>query len=317
MKSLFVVAVLAMMLVSSVAVATHTEATQTESALEPYSPSEAFSYEYGDAKDLPGMLDGQGEPLIPTSIFVDSAGNILVADPAKKRVVVFDRSGGFRKSIPVDGVPMDAIQCGSDTAVLTADKRVALFNEGGVFLGGQKIAREVARNGLRRLSASRGSVWVETGNGDAFRVIEQAGRGGMRGLSEQSQSATKSRGRFSGGVRFDPYYANGGRVVRYGADCAANLEVHLRENDLATIDVVGQDASGAFYVIAEIGTKDGCRTECRKYSKDGVLLARFDVVSDVSWSARSTAVSPDGTVYRLVASKTGVRVVAYSPGGES
>lgn len=292
-------------------------AARGENVLEPYSASEAFSHEYGDAEDLPGMLDGEGEPLVPTSISVDSAGNILVADPAKGRVVVFDRSGGYRRSIPVGGAPVDAIPCGSGTAVLTADKRVAVFDGQGGPLLGCEVARGVARDGLRRLSESRGSVWVETGSGDAFQVIEPAGRGRVRGLPEQSQAATKSRGRFSGGVRFDPRYSDGGRVIRYGTDGAADLEVRLGEDDLATIDVAGQDASGAFYVIAEIGTEDGCRTECRKYSKDGALLARFDVVSDVSWSARSTAVAPDGTVYRLVASEAGVKVVAYSPGGDS
>jgi hypothetical protein len=50
---------------------------------------------------------------------------------------------------------------------------------------------------------------------------------------------------------------------------------------------------------------------------NGVMLARFDVASDEGWTARSAAVSPDGTVYRLVADDTCIRVTAYSAGGAS
>lgn len=310
MRRLFVAAVIAAASVTVIAAA-----AIGKGVLQPYSESEAFSQAYGAGESLPGMLDGEGEAVIPSSIAVAPSGDMLISDPAKRRVVIFDRSGGYRDSIPVDGVPIDAVPLASGTAVLTADERVMVFDRRGRMSLAQTVSQEVARDGLRRLSASRGVVRAETGRGDSFQVVSVGPE--WRGVPEQMQAGAKSRGRFAGDAAFDPYYEEGGRVVRYAKDGTVDLDVRLHQPDLVTVDVVGQDSSGSFYVITEIGTEDGCRTECRRYSSQGVLSARFEVVSELSWSARSTAVAPGGTVYRLAADETGVKVLAYSPGGDS
>jgi sugar lactone lactonase YvrE len=102
-------------------------------------------------------LTGAGLVGKPSGVAVDGAGNFVVADIQKNRIVVFDAAGGFVRAF--DG-------SGSDAGELRAPSGVAVDGAGSVYVADQRNHRVVVFDAAGRVLRTLGSQGAGAGELD-------------------------------------------------------------------------------------------------------------------------------------------------------
>lgn len=273
-----------------------------------------LSSAYGAADSDLGLRPskGEGDPLFPLSVAVSDSGELLMADSAKHRIARFSRAGEYLGSVNLAGRLVSDVTpfAGRLAALDAANGTAVVFDGRGTVLSEQSLAPNTRRQCSWRISALGDELLVKLASGVSQSVFRA--RGGLSGLDHRAQQRSARRGRVAGLNMYEPVGAGGGRVIRHAASGPDQVTA-VGVRDLRYIDVIGEDSEGHFYVLVESGTAEGgCRTECRKYTRVGELVAAFQMANSFLQTVRSAAVAPDGTVFQLICTPDAATVWEYS-----
>lgn len=272
-----------------------------------YKPVTVLDLKYGPAEAQPGYLPPlESDETAPDAIAVTAARRILINDPAKYRIAVYDLARReYLRSITRDGHMFVGVTWhpGGIATIDWEAREVVLFDEEGRLIHAQPFA-ETFWHRTWGLNASNEGIrlWTDSGNCLVFK-----GNRTLVPVPAEQQLATAVEGESYGNHIYQTYRV-GSRVVQRSLSGETVREFSLGE-EVSEIRVFGEDAQGCIYVFASAEPGTG---RCVIFDKQSEELSRFDLLaSGEGVRLMDLWVTPDGTVFQLWHDETRIRVIAF------
>jgi len=261
---------------------------------------------YGRAEGELGMIRENGQtPIGPESFAVTRDGNILVADVANQRVVVYSSDGTYVRSIDLPGLALGDV---------TVDK------QGRIYLYDQvrRVLYQHDADGAPRSSLNLNPADIDTRGyfhvtGEAVYFADAATRDVLVATVHQGllMAPDKSTERTTEGIHGDS-----GCIYSLSVDRGVALRLQVREpgsqSAARTLEVpqpgivsaryAGEDDAQRYYVQIERLAGNSIALEVIAFSPDGQPLAttRMPENDYALWTAKLVEVRPDGTIVQFL-----------------
>ncbi len=281
------------------------------SAANGYTRTMVASFRYGSGAADVGLRTGtEQRPVGPVSLAVDANGRLYVADAVNSRVQVLAADGKRAASIPVIGRLHDLAVDDSGTLLcLSTDGAITSYDTA----TGRQKERWSLSAGLTRtlgqLRAENGSASLESPDQRSHPVYSAAGPVGTKAQDTGGAKGAKA----PSGAYYSTSYRDQGHLYRLDAQGKVVLDVALKLPDVASVNYLGEDRSGAAYVVVErFGANKQVSVEVRKFDGGGALMATIPVppVTYVEMT-RSLVVTDSGDIYELLPEPTGASILRW------
>jgi hypothetical protein len=244
------------------------------------------------------------------SFAVDRAGRIAVADVVNGRIQVFAADGKHERSLPTASVVHDLVadDLGGLYALGTDGSLTAHDLETGRQGERWSIAPEMAKS-LGRLRALDGALSLESPDQRSYQVFAAG-----KPLAARTQEGALRKGAPGrSGDYYSTSYRNQGHLFRLDGQGKVVFDVALNLPDVASVNFLGEDRSGALYVQVErFQAGDTVAVEVRRFDRSGSLTATIPVPAVTYLEmTRSLLVTDSGDVYGLLPSESGATVLRW------
>ncbi len=296
---------------SPVQIAALSAPAASASSVGGYSRSTVASFRYGSGAANLGLRTGpERRPVGPVSLAVGAGGKLFVADVANGRIQMLGADGKTARSVPVNSSLHDLAADDSNTLyALSTDGAVTSYDA----TTGKQTDRWVLSPNLAKslgqLHAQADAVSLEAPDQKSYPVLTAAGPVG----SKAQEAGQKKGSRAVSGYRYSTSYRDQGHLYRLDAQGKIVLDVALRLPDVASVNFLGEDKSGAAYVVVErLSAKKQVSVEVRKFESDGTLAATVSVppVTYVEMT-RSLVVTDSGDIYELLPEANGASILRW------
>jgi PQQ-like domain len=276
-----------------------------------YTRTTVASFHYGSgAADLGLRTGSERRPVGPTSFAVGAGGQLFVADLVNGRIQALAADGKQERSVAVQGPLHDLTVDDSGTLyALSTDGALTAYDAStGKQSDRWALSADLAKP-LGQLRAQDGAVSLESPDQRSYAVYGSAGPVGTKAQEAGPKKGSKA----PSGDYYSTSYRDQGHLYRLDAQGKVVLDVALKLADVASVNFLGEDRSGAAYVVVErFGAKNQVSVEVRKFGRDGALTATISVppVTFVEMT-RSLLVTDSGDIYELLPEANGASILRW------
>lgn len=287
------------------------ESTASDETFTPsaYAVTTVLDLGYGEGVSQPGYLPfNEGDEVHPDAIAVTEDGRLLITDPVKGRLLVYDSAtGAFVGPLQVNGAfGVGITWCSAGMATLdTAAHEILLLSDDGAVIASYPLP--VTHGVAEALYASDEGIWASA-EGVRFLVARYASPGSLTAVEDPA--LTETDGYAFGAHTYRQDYASG-RIVRESSQAEPELTIDVGD-DFGDLRVVGEAEDGSFFVHT---WKESTGGRILVFDSSGEEAGSFPLEQS-SVDSMDLWVTPDGVLYQLWHDAAGIRVYAYELTGE-
>ena len=267
-------------------------------------PSSGKTVAYGSRPEQLGRVFAPGvERQGPASFAADEGGNIYVCDTVNGRIKAFSPEGKTILDIAAPGAVTDLAldEAGNIFALDSLSGRVAVYDPSGRPLGSLTVPAERLSR-VQNIRCVKDRIYLLGRDQEEFEIggLE---KGELRGRDSFTPSAgmRAESGRFYTALKDSDSFA---QLEARGGKEESSRKIGLPIPRLASVSVLGEDASGNIYLQIEQSREKGPGIDLGviKLDREGNMVALLEKIPNnyVNWTARLLRINRAGEVLQML-----------------
>ena len=274
-----------------------------------------FSAPWGDLPGDMGLINQEEMERCGPLCFTEDGGNLYILDTVHKQIV--GATPGGKSSVLAKNVTGWAM-CGDGNGGVYVQTAEQIAHVGPDGKSGKSVRLKNQAGKTPKLIEGYGNDFDVSPQGDLrVRSVKQE-LIPVPGAPKISSASMKDAPNASLSYRIKRLIKNEVRIIgqEEGGKVLVSITVQVDGGRAGAVLFKGMDAKGNLYIELE-NIKDGkIGLEVHRYSQDGKRLTVFELSNDYFTTVyKKTEIAPDGSVYQMLTTPEGVRILRYGKEG--